>query len=541
MTLAPEAPARVLRPSRARCRVITGIPRIGYRPTIPVIYPDGHTDELIVVETTSQKRLCQVRAATVDKPSWVLNGVGSMGVTVTAHNDALDHLVTPGSVVDGAGVMRLIGREIQFWRDGVMRWAGPPISAQVSTSGVVDLSCMDLGWHLARKFFGSAERKDLLRDTGLMDRAGLPGWSLAGSASKARSTADKVRGSGSMVLSGNGAAQASFLTPARPVAPAVHLTLMAKVPEGTPIGTRIATITTRTSGGTVIAEASIVVDGQTKFDVWERHTAYARQRVGIVNFDTVTLWSSGDHGDTKFDDVRVLENDTTGIPSPGKDLVNHIKAGLDHMQGGAGQGVGFGFGFEILTYTGTVEVLGERHLNHKQWTDFLNQYTSRSDGLDWRIDPARRVLQVGKRIGVDHTNISLHERSVHAGGWVHDESTIAAKVVVPGDGDGVDRPEGGYWDTSRTAGLTYDDFWQPPADTPLSALDRIAEQRWDEVSQPQISFDQLAVTDDLLGTVGPGDTITGTMKIGKVRLPRDTPVRVGQVALDVEAGQLVLN
>jgi len=105
----------------------------------------------------------------------------------------------------------------------------------------------------------------------------------------------------------------------------------------------------------------------------------------------------------------------------------------------------------------------------------------------------------------------------------------------------VDRPEGGYWDTSRTAGLTYDDFWQPPADTPLSALDRIAEQRWGEVSQPQISFDQLAVSDDLLGTVGTGDTITGTMQIGKLRLPRDTPVRVGQVALDVEAGQLVLN
>ena len=541
MTLAPEAPARVLRPSRARCRVVTGTPRIGYRPTIPVIYPDGHTDELIVVETTSQKRLCQIRGATVDKPSWVLNGVGSMGVRLSAHNDAIDHFVTPGTVVDGAGVMRLIGREVQWWRDGVLRWAGPPISATISTSGVVDLSCMDLGWHLARKFFGAAERKDLLRGTGSMDRAGLPGWLLAGSASKARSTADKVRGSGSMVLSGSGAAQATFSTPPRPVAPAVHLTLVAKVPDGTPEGTRIATITTRTTAGVLIDEASVVVDSSTKFDEWERLSTYARQRVNVTNVVTVTLWSPGTYGSTKFDDVRALENDTTGIPSPGKDLVNHIKAGLDHMQTGAGQGIGFGIGFEVLTYSGTVEVLGERHLNHKQWTDFLNQYTSRSDGLDWRIDPARRVLQVGKRIGVDHTNISLHERSVHAGGWVHDESTIAAKVVVPGDGDGVDRPEGGYWDTSRTAGLTYDDFWQPPADTPLSALDRIAGQRWDEVSQPQISFDQLAVTDDLLGTVGPGDTITGTMKIGKVRLPRDTPVRVGQVALDVEAGQLVLN
>jgi len=541
VTLAPEAPARVLRPSRARCRVVTGTPRIGYRPTIPVIYPDGHTDELIVVETTSQKRLCQIRGATVDKPSWVLNGVGSMGVRLSAHNDAIDHFVTPGTVVDGAGVMRLIGRELQWWRDGVLRWAGPPISATISTSGVVDLSCMDLGWHLARKFFGAAERKDLLRGTGSMDAAALPGWVLAGSASKARSTADKVRGTGSMVLTGSGAAQATFSTPPRPVVPAVHLTLVAKVPDGTPEGTRIATITTRTTAGVLIDEASVLVDSSTKFDEWERLSTYARQRVNVTNVVTVTLWSPGTYGGTKFDDVRALENDTTGIPSPGKDLVNHIKAGLDHMQGGRGQGDGFGFGFEIVSYSGTVEVLGERHLNHKQWTDFLAQYTGRADGLDWRIDPRRRVLQVGTRMGVDHTNITLHGRTVRAGGFTVDESAIAAKVVVPGEGDGVDRAEGGYWDDSRTAGLTYDDFHQPPADTPLSALDPMAEQRWETVSRPQYSLDGLAVSDEYLDVIGAGDTISGTMKIGKFRLPRETPVRLSQVALDIEAGQLVLN
>jgi hypothetical protein len=61
------------------------------------------------------------------------------------------------------------------------------------------------------------------------------------------------------------------------------------------------------------------------------------------------------------------------------------------------------------------------------------------------------------------------------------------------------------------------------------------------VSQPQYTFDELGVSEDLLGEVNPGDTVSGTFGIGKFRLPFDRPVRVGQVALDIDAGQLALS
>lgn len=539
-------PARVIHGRRpARCRIRTGSPAVGARPFIPVGYPAGHDDQLLIVSTAMRGKprqaLAEVRGCSIDKPSWVLNGVGSMGFTCSAWNDAMDHLVIPGTQIDGAGVMRLVGREVEFYRDGVLRWAGPPVTARVGLDGLAQFSCMDLGWHLAKKFFGAAERKDLLRGIGSMDKVGLPGWTVTGSASKARDTVDKQRGAASMVLSGNGAAVASFTLPSRPVAPPVHLTGEIKVPDGTPIGTVVATITvTDLATGAVIDTAPVTVDESTVTGEWQRVSTYAAQRNRTRQRVTVVLWSPGTHGDTKFDDVRSLENNTTGFPLPGKDLARHATAAIDHLQEGRGQGLGFGLRPVMVAPTGVVEVMGERHVNHAQWTDFISRYTSRDDGLDWKIDPRTREIQFGPRQGRDHVNLALHERNVRTGGIVHDETSLASKVVVPWTNDGVDRAEGGYTDTSRTAGITYDDFYQPPDNTPLSAIDPIARQRWDQVSQPQVSLDDLAISDEYLGTVNEGDTLSGTLSIGKFRLPSDYRIRIDTVALDIEAGQLAL-
>lgn len=544
MTLAPEAPARVLRPSRVRCRVGTGVPFLGTRPFVPVVYPAGHTDQLIIAEAIpgswGTRHLAEIRGARIGNPSWTFNGVGSLDFACSSWNDAMDHLVDPATVTNGAGVMKLIGREIQFWRDGVLRWGGPPITGRPKLDGTVDFSCMDHGYYIARKYFGAAERKDYLRSIGSMDRASLPGWTMTGGATKTQDTVDKARGTGSMVLSGSGAAQARFSVPARPVVPPMHLTVVAKVPTGTPVGTLVATITVKTSGGDTIDEASIAVTEDTMLGDWARASTYANQRVGVVNVVTITLWSPGADGDTKFDDVRSIENDTTGIPMPGADLARHAVAGLNHIQKGRGQAPGFGLRPEVVTTTGTVEVLGERHMNHIQFTDFLTRYTDRDDGFDWRIQAAGRKFQVAHRIGIDHETITLHDRSAAGGGWDHDESRLAAKVVVPGPSDGVDRPEGGYTDTSRTRGLMLDHFHQPPAGTPDSALDPMARQVWDEMSRPSTTFGELSISDDRLGEVEPGDSLPATLRSGKFRVPTDTRIRIGTMTLDREAGRLVL-
>jgi hypothetical protein len=543
--IAPPAPARAVLPARARLRAVPGPARIAPRAPIPVVYPAGHDDRLLLVQTATSerdgKRLAEVRGwKTTDNESWVLNGVGSYGFGCSAWNDAMEHLVAPGTVVDRAGTMRLIGREVQRWRDGNLIWAGPLVTGHPLANGTVTFGANDLGWHLYRKFFGAAERRDLLLGFGSMDSPTLSGWIVNGAVTKTQDTGDKVRGAGSMRLSGTGSVTRSFTQPARQIMPPVRLTGRVKVPTGTPVGTLIARITTRTADGDLIDQVEIRTDESTVLGTWQLVGGSARQANGIPVTSTVYLSSPGIHGDTKFDDVRALENNTTGTTHVnGDDLVRHIEAGLRHIQNDAGQGPGFGFGLRILDFTGTVEVIGERHVNHLQFSDFLTRYTSRDDGLDWRIDPLARELVVGPRIGVDHDNIALHDRSVRAGGYLHDETSIAAKTVVPGDSDGYDRAEGGWLDATDTDGIVYDDFFQPPAGTPLSALDPIAKQRHAQVSQAQTTLDDLAISDEYLGVVNPGDTIPGSMRIGWFRLPGGRR-RIGQVTLNAEAGQLEL-
>lgn len=540
--ITPEAPAHVLRPARARCRVVTGIPRLASRPFIPVIYPAGHTDELIIVEAVTEKRLAAVRGAVVDKPTWMLNGVGSMGFGCSTFNDALDYFQVPGTVVDGAGVMRLVGREMHWYRDGVLRWGGPPITGRVSLNGTAQFSCMDGGWYVARKFFGAAERRDRLNGTGSMDAPGLPGWATTG-VTKTRDLMDKARGVSSMKLTGNGVAQASVILQAAPGVGqelAQHVTAVIKAPVGTPVGTVLMSLTVADLDGTVRDVGTVATTDDTVLGSWVRFDTYAMVPPHASHRIITALWSEGSHGATGFDDVKVYENQKSGYGSSAKDLTLHGVKAMDHIDHGYGQGNGFGIKAVALTPSGVAEPMSEEHRNHKQVTDFFTQYTERSDGWDWRWNARLRRIEFAKSIGVAHTEVSLHGRSVSAGGFVSDETEISSKIVVPGDGDGTDRPEGGYTDTSRTAGMVLDYFHQPPAGTALSALDPMAEQKWDEKSQPQYSFDALSISDDYLGIVNPGDRISGSLASGKFRLPLDTPVRTGQVALNIEAGQLEL-
>lgn len=534
-------PARFLTAAPARFHMRPGTARIGVRPMLPVIYPEGHTDQLLIVEAVTERPLAEIRGASMTKASWQLNGVGELDFSCSSSNSAMDHLVDPRTVVDGAGVMRLVGREIQWYRDGVLHWAGPPITGSPSLDGTVSFVCMDLLWYLFRKFFGAAERRDLLLGKGSMDKPGLPGWAMTPGCVKTRDTDDKRRGVASMALTGTGAASASFIRPTTTLATAlpVYLTLMAKVPAGTPVGTAIASIVVKSLAGATLNQKVITVDEETPLGEWTRFDDYALLPPRAPHRVEVYLWSAGPHGATKFDDVRSLEDNTTGI-LPGADLSTHGVAGVNHVQKGRGQGPGFGITPVVVTNTGTVEPLGERHRNHIQMQDFLARYTDRADGFDFRVDPLRRQIQFAHRIGVDHVNIGLHDRTVASGGWTHNEAELSSKIVVPGEGDGVTRPEGGYTNTSRTAGLVLDYYHQPPDGTPLSGLDPTAEQVYQEKSQPQITYESLAVSDKYLGQVTPGDTLPGNLRSGKFRLPTDTRVRIGQVVLDRESGQLVL-
>ena len=534
------APAPITRARGPRIVVGTEAPRLG-RPASPAVLPGGHRDQLVIVEALTEKPLMELKGAVVSQMSWVLNGIGSLTFSLSSWDPAmLLCLVDPDSLSDNlggtTGRLRLIGVEVQWFRDGVLYWSGIPVSADVSTTGVVQFQCFDLGWYLTRRFFGAAQRFDLLEGVGSMDRSGLPGWTR-NTVTAVRDTTIKTRGAGSARITGVGSISTLFThTPTgMGVDLAAHLTTVVRLPAGTPVGTAIAEINVHKSPtGPVYDRTIIRTDEQTVLGDWVRVTDYALVPPGGGIVET-KLYSRGGSDPTWFDDTRVQKNDTTGIPVPGADLATHAVAAMNHFQLARGKGT-FRFKPYKVSNSGTIEVMGVRHMEHQQALDYLATLTDRDDGIDWWLDPMTRRFYIAARRGFDHFHLQFHERNASAAGWSQDEATRNSAVVVLGDGDGVDRPEGSYVDTSKVRGLVLEEAFTPPASTPLSAIDPMAKRRWQQTSGPQVTPDPILVSSDYLGELQPGDRIPTTLRSGVLRA--EPMFRVQTVTLNLATEQL---
>ncbi|MCB9376751.1 MAG: hypothetical protein H6515_12915 [Microthrixaceae bacterium] len=548
-TITADGYATVLEYPTATMRVQGSTGRIANRST-PAVWSGGHLDQLVIVTAVAEQPLAELRSAVIQDPTWVLNGIGTLDFTCDANDPTLLDCLVDSSTLDlDAAELSLIGREVQWWRDGELRWAGPVVVADVDLgSATVTCQCFDLGWYLSRRFMGAAERKDLLSSVGQMDAAGIPGWSREGSATATRSTTERVRGVGSARVIGSGAITASFVHPAQTEGQdgTVYLTAMVRLPDGIAADSWVASISAVPSDGSTVYRPGeynrFVVRDDTATESWIRVSAFCYMRPGRTNTVTVALWSTSGSDPTFFDDVRAQKNDTTGIPVPGADLTTHGVAIVNHAQNGRGKGT-FGFRTQVLTTSGTTEVLGERHQNHNDVIDVFGRYVDRDDGWDWWVDPQTRTVVFAARRGQDHTDVAIESQSVLAGGWGHDESQKASAVVVLGEGDGVERPEGSYVSTTTTAGLVLDKLVRPANNTPLSALDPLARSIHQQESQPQTTFRPIRVPADWWTEygVGPGDTFAAGVKCGVLRPSVPTGgFRVQRMTHDLEADQLEL-
>jgi hypothetical protein len=538
------APARAVRVGTNRYRSRKLTPRVGLSPIVPVVYPKGHDDVLLICEALSEKPLAEIPGVLPDAASWVLNGVGELSFTGSTWDESLDHLLDPDSFVDGAGTPRMIGREIQWWRDGVLRWSGVPVHAAPTLDGKVTIGCFDLGWYILRRVMGAAQRRDRLNGFGSFDTRGLPGWVTTGSCVKAQDTSDKVRGFGSAALTGSGSIVRSFTEPTTRVGSKlpVHLSGYVKPAAGTPVGSALAAINVRgTPRGAIVSQATWTTDEDTRLGAWQPFHIYALLPPGAPHYVSVSLLSP--HGTIRFDDVRSEKNDTTGAPPPGVDTAQHGKLIVHHLtdtrKGGDPR-----LWPVVDRETGVDEVLGERHYLHTQLTDVFGRYTNRDvGGWDWRIDERTRTIRFARRVGVDHFHLSddgvtyfddlvLENQLAQGGGWEVDYSEFSTDVIVLGEGDDVARPEGAYQTPdselrAATGGVRLDWVESPPAQTALFDIDPMARELHAQKSQPQVA-PSITVPLDLLGEGIPatskdgllrcGDRVTTTLTSGRWRM-----------------------
>lgn len=536
-------PARIarVRPARmiATSSAITAYTGTG-GPSVESAWGNVHRDQLIIVDATTQARLGELRSGQIDKPRWKLNDVGDMSFRVPADDPTLlDCLVDPATVDLGKGKLKLLGREAQWWRNGQLRWAGPVVSAEVDASGgQVNFRAFDLGWYFGRRVMGEAERKDLLNNQGQFESPGLPGWTASGTTAT-RDLLVKARGGSSVKLSGVGAITNTFTFPAQSVGQdlTVRVTGVVRLPSGLPADTAVLSVNAFRGGVEVRPGnwTTAKTRTDTPSDTWERFDAYCIMEPGYAHQIQVTLWSTT-AGPVWFDDVRSLRNDTTGIAAPGADLVEHGLALVDHSQSVSRGKAPFGapFGREWLSLTGTIEVMGVRHLEHTSVLDLLDQYASRDDGFDWWPDPQTRTVLFAARRGQDQTEFAVDNWTTRGGGWTQDETQRASAVIVLGDGSAVERAEGGYSNGSRTDGMILDRVIRPVNGTKLIELDPLARSEWESASRAPSQLAAVRVPGEWWDDLSPGDTLPVSLSAG-VLVP-DTygsTMRVSEITYDL--------
>ena len=542
-TYTVDAPIRCVAVKAHRVRCSVGAMASGM--IAPAVrFDSGPRDQLIVSSFLDRtERWAELRGAVLEDASWVLQGIGELTFSISTSDPVLLDAFTDDEPVAGIGELTLLGREVEWWRDGALRWKGVPVSAEVTDDGIVSFQCFDLGWYFSRRFMGAAQRRDLLQGAGQMDWPGLPYWVKTGG--PVRDTSLKKRGAGSARMPGGATMTIAVSHPSHRNAGSlsVYATAYVRVQASAQVGDPIMSmVTTHPSTGAVQLpdpENNVArVTEATVLNGWNRVTCYSLLPPGGTTWNVgLTLLNAGT-GNRYFDDVRMLKNDTNGNPES-RDLVNHGISIVNHCNNDYGKRP-TGIEPKVMSYSGTSEPWGIRHLEHAQVLDLLNAYGDRDDGFEWWIDPRGATPRIcfAARRGTDQDAHVLHDRAVLGGGWVHDESDRSTGVVVLGEGSDIDRPEGGYVRTDQAYYVLTEHLERPPNGTPLMMLDPMAKGLWDQLSVPQVQLGEIRVPEYLWDELSPGDVFPMERTSGVFRTA--ATVRCQKITHDFATDTLVL-
>lgn len=532
-TIALTAPARVVACSTSFVEATAADVSVTDRGTVNA-WTSGPRDQLVVRAMRGAPK-AELRSAVIRNASEVLDGIGELRFSVPVDDPALADAFGMGDTyADGSRQVELLGNEVEWWRDGAVRWAGPVVSMEVdAAAGVAEFTAFDLGWYLSRVVVGKAGRRDLLQGRGSFDRFGTLGWTEVGGANIDGDTVDKVRGVRSMKITNGGAATYTVRFPAVSSGQdtTVRLTAMVKPATNTPVGSRLLSIAATPVGETAtwrpLSDNDVTTGEDTNLGEWDRYNAYCLLKPGVDNDITVVLWAPTAAA-IRFDDVRVLRNDTIGYPAPGADLTTHAVALVNHMQGKVKYG-NVGLKRKVLSTSGTIEVMAVRHVEHTSILDLLDGLASREDGIDWWINPQTRTFCVAARRGTDKPDVPLSDRTVLAGGWTQDESERANSIIVLSDESGPERAEAGATDRAVPV-LDY--VHRAPAGTRLIALDPMAEGLKAQKNRPQVTLRPIRVPESWWTDhdLTPGDRLPQHFRAGRLRPPAtDGWVRVSTI------------
>lgn len=488
--------------------------------------------EVIVVDVGGTPYGTLGDAAKIGPIGTELNGAGSVTITLpTTHADTA--LMQPGrevQIVDGDG-------NIVFW--------GPIVRPR---GGLVESSwqCQGLLWYLQRRYFGRADRVNLLTNGDFED--GETGWAFEGGVGHTIDTGTFLDGAASLKLEGSTADHVEhasqtydYTTQYHPLGDAVTAAAWVLIPSADYLGgaldDRGLMVVRRDAADNVLDVQVATIGDDTPKDEWVPLEAvvtavhatdtvevrlYPPHGVGFFDVVTATLMESlaFDHEDIATIVERIV------LYAQDRDAFTHGKSDLNIDVDAPATGV-----------TATRTYLFSEHRNI--WDaieEFVRQgvidvgfvYTTTTRTLTV-YHPARGSL-FDTTLALD-TNLASFDYS-----W--DGNRAAGSVIVLGPGDGPDRPEGGAVDPGFLDGVTLELIESAPDDALIGELDASAADALKATKSPQILEVTTMPATGIIGALADGDTVAVSIDHGWVSI--DGVYRVARLEVDCYKDQATL-
>ncbi len=409
-------------------------------------------------------------------------------------------------------------REVQVWRDSTCWFWGPVVLIGIDDDKA-SFECAGAWWYFTRRFFGKADRTNLLVNGDFED--GLTGWGTPPAGTIVDPTR-KVEGTRSVRLTGTAADHDTYLpqtythTQYHPDGDEITLTAWVWVASddyaGTAFQKRGLFAERRDSAAVLLDWTFAPIDDTVPHDEWHRFQEEITF-AGVMEGDTIEVRLYAPFGTAWYDLVTLTlheslafhEDDVatiiTGIVLYAQDLHPAFAHGKTDL--------GIGVDAEPTGITLSRNYLFDEHENIG---DELARFTERWGGVDLHVavDPAG----AGRTLVVSHPHRGTVRDDVPLVYGVNmtkfrfgkDRGQQATSVVTLGPGDGPDREEGGA--TIAGAGPELEDVTVAPDGVTVAELDYFAAERLIVLTHAEV----LEVTcTGLLGVVTVGDWVPVTI------------------------------
>lgn len=502
---------------------------------------------LEVVDVTGTK-YCDLSDAVLDTARWVLSKTGSFSFQLSIASPFIAHIIP-------------VEREVRLWLDDSIIFAGPIVRCETD-GATVRVQCSELGWYFTKRFVGRANRQNYFTNPSF--EGGLAGWSYGWVPIETDFNVDEISVRTGHSITGQRALYMETATSKPRYAFGINQFIVWEVDAAEdPIGTewtavawvyipdttaaslsaepwqspntlgygfalsRFSTTETVNINGIdypkPIAVSSIPFDANITRDKWIRLEIPLKQPpvAGEDEFVKVEVYCP--FGSIFVDQVGLVRNEKLWFRDTDQALI--AKGLVEHAQDTA-----YGKSdLNIDTSTPLTTIKRERvylHDEHQQIGDLLDEFPSLHQGMDTDIvvTPSQRIFTTYyPRKGSRRKNLWLElGRNIVTYTLMVDGDSLANSVVVLGEGEGADREEGGYIDSSSLdSGLIIEKVFHA---TPGSAISSLGDQARRAVSRFSRQVYIVSVTvpwEGEMRSLRTGDWLPITLDNGWVNVEED--------------------